>query len=278
MSWRRPLCYAASLPTGGNPGTLGEAMDEPLLSIIIPAHNEERRLPRALEAIDSFLQSWGQSAEVIVVENGSTDRTAEIVEAFARDHPYVRLIRDPQRGKGRAVRQGMLAARGRYRYICDADLSTPIEEVVKFLPPQLDHFDVAIGSREAPGARRIGEPLYRHLIGRVFNTIVRLLAVPGFQDTQCGFKMFRAEAAEDLFRTQRLDGMSFDVEVLFIARLRGYRIVEVPVTWYFNPESRVRLFRDSLNMFRELLLIRWNAWKGRYARSESASPSPADAR
>lgn len=252
-------------------------MSDPFLSIIIPAHNEERRLPRALEQIDRFLRSWRASAEVIVVENGSTDRTAEIAAAFARDHPYIHLIRDPRRGKGLAVRRGMLAARGRYRYICDADLSTPIEEVEKFLPPQLDGFDVAIGSREAPGAQRIGEPLYRHLIGRVFNAMVRLIALPGIQDTQCGFKMFRGEVAEDLFRVQRLNGMSFDVEVLFIARLRGYRIVEVPVIWYFNPESRVRLFRDSLNMFRELLQIRWNAWKGYYARAESRSPSAADA-
>ena len=251
-------------------------MSEPFLSIIIPAHNEEGRLPRALEQIDRFLRAWDRSAEVIVVENGSTDRTAEVAEAFARDHPYVRLIREPRRGKGLAVRRGMLAARGRYRYICDADLSTPIEEVVKFLPPQLDGFDIAIGSREAPGARRIGEPLYRHVIGRVFNAIVRFLALPDFQDTQCGFKMFRAEVAEDLFRVQQLDGMSFDVEVLFIARQRGYRIVEVPVTWYFNPESRVRLFRDSLNMFRDLFRIRWNAWKGRYARPEIHLPSASD--
>jgi dolichyl-phosphate beta-glucosyltransferase len=217
-------------------------MSEPFLSIIIPAHNEERRLPAALEQIDRFLRMWDRSAEVIVVENGSTDRTAEIAEAFARDHPYVRLIREPRRGKGLAVRRGMLAARGRYRYICDADLSTPIEEVVKFLPPQLDGFDIAIGSREAPGARRIGEPLYRHVIGRVFNAIVRFLALPDFQDTQ----------------------------------QRGYRIVEVPVTWYFNPESRVRLFRDSLNMFRDLFRIRWNAWKGRYARPEIRLPSASD--
>ncbi len=251
-------------------------MSEPFLSIIIPAHNEERRLPWALEQIDRFLRTWDRSAEVIVVENGSTDRTAEIAEAFARDHLYVRLIREPRRGKGLAVRWGMRAARGRYRYICDADLSTPIEEVVKFLPPQLDGFDIAIGSREAPGARRIGEPLYRHVIGRVFNAIVRLLALPDFQDTQCGFKMFRAEVAEDLFRVQQLDGMSFDVEVLFIAWQRGYRIVEVPVTWHFNPESRVRLFRDSLNMLRDLLRIRWNAWKGRYARPEIRLPSESD--
>lgn len=253
-------------------------MDDPFLSIIIPAHNEERRLPRTLAQIDRFLQEWRQPAEVIVVENGSTDRTADIVEAFAQDHPYVRLIRTPRRGKGLAVRLGMLAARGRYRYICDADLSTPIEEVTKFLPPRLEGFDVAIGSREVAGARRIGEPLYRHVIGRLFNAIVRALAVPEFQDTQCGFKMFRAEVAEDLFRVQRLEGMSFDVEVLFIARMRRYRIVEVPVTWYFNPESRVRLFRDSLNMFRELLMIRWNAWKGYYGAAQPVSTSSADAR
>jgi len=255
------------LPLGGqSTGVCGLlfAMAEPFLSIVLPAHNEERRIAPALETIHRFLQTWEQPAEVIVVENGSKDRTAELVQAFASRKPYLRLICEARRGKGLAVRKGMLAARGQFRYMCDVDLSTPIQEVVKFLPPQLEDFDVAIGSREAPGAQRVGEPVYRHIVGRLFNGMVRLLAVPGIRDSQCGFKMFRGPVAEDLFRRQRLNGLSFDAELLFLARRRGYRIVEVPVTWYFNTESRVRLFRDSWNMFLELLRIRWNAWKGVY--------------
>jgi dolichyl-phosphate beta-glucosyltransferase len=165
----------------------------------------------------------------------------------------------------------MLAARGEYRFICDADLSMPIEEVNKFLPPALDRYDVAIGSREAPGARRFNEPLYRHLMGRLFTTIVKLLAVRGFEDTQCGFKCFRAEVACDLFGVQRLNGMSFDVEALFIAQRRGYKIVEVPINWYFSAESRVRLIDDSLRMVGELLEVRRNWRRGAYDRVDANS-------
>src|SRR5712691_5004176 len=200
-----------------------------LLSIIIPAYNEERRLPPSLKAIDSFLDHQPYESEVLVVENGSQDLTAVVTEAYAADHPRVRLLREHGRGKGLAARRGMLAAQGRYRFICDADLSMPIEEVSKFLPPLADGFDVAIGSREAPGARRFNEPVFRHVQGRVFSSLVKRLALPGFEDTQCGFKCFRDEVAADLFAVQRFDGMSFDVEVLYVARQRGYRIIEVPV-------------------------------------------------
>jgi dolichyl-phosphate beta-glucosyltransferase len=158
----------------------------------------------------------------------------------------------------------MLAARGEYLFICDADLSMPIEEVAKFLPPQLEDYDVAIASREVEGARRYGEPAYRHLMGRVFNFLVRLLAVPGFQDTQCGFKCFRREVARDIFPYQTMDGWGFDVEVLFIARKRGYRIVEVPINWYYMANSRVKPIRDTLSMLGELLQVRLNDWQGMY--------------
>jgi dolichyl-phosphate beta-glucosyltransferase len=235
-------------------------------SLIIPAHNEEHRLPATLKTVDAFLAKQPYASEVLVVENGSQDFTAVVTEAFAAEHPRVRLIRESRRGKGLAVRRGMLEAAGEYRFICDADLSMPIEEVSKFLPSQLGQYEVAIGSREVAGARRYNEPAYRHLMGRVFNTLVKLFAVPGFEDTQCGFKCFRREAALDIFGVQRLDGMSFDVEALYIACKRGYRIVEVPIDWYYMSESRVRLVEDSLRMFSDILTIRRNWRTGKYAR------------
>ncbi len=234
------------------------------LSIIIPAHNEEHRLPATLKIIDAYLARQAYTSEVLVVENGSQDLTAVVTEAFAADHPRVRLIRESHRGKGLAVRRGMLDAVGQYRFICDADLSMPIEEVAKFLPPQQAPYAVAIGSREAPGARRYNEPIYRHVMGRVFNTLVKVFALPGIEDTQCGFKCFAGEAAIDIFRVQTLTGMSFDVEALYIARKRGYRMVEVPIDWYFMAESRVRLVEDSLRMFADILAIRHNWRTGRY--------------
>ncbi|XWX04438.1 dolichyl-phosphate beta-glucosyltransferase [Aggregatilineales bacterium SYSU G02658] len=236
----------------------------PFLSIIIPAHNEEKRLPPSLAKIDAYLKTQNYTYEVIVVENGSKDRTSEVVREFAQDHPYVRLIEVETRGKGLAVKAGMLAAHGDYRFICDTDLSMPIEEIAKFLPPVREGYDVLIGSREGAGARRIGEPEYRHIMGRVLNFIVKVAAVPDFEDTQCGFKMFKREAAEDLFRVQQMSGIGFDVELIYVAQRRGYRIVDVPITWYFDPDSRMRLFQDSLKILIEIWEIRQNWRKGLY--------------
>jgi dolichyl-phosphate beta-glucosyltransferase len=214
------------------------------------------------------LAKQSYQAEVIVVENGSIDQTADVVREFAQraEHSNITLIQEAQRGKGIAVRRGMLAAHGAYRFMCDADLSMPIEEVNKFLPPTLDSYAVAIASREAPGARRYNEPLYRHIGGRVINFLIKALAVRDFQDTQCGFKSFSAAAALDLFSIQQLDGMSFDVEVLYIAQQRGYRIVEVPINWYFSSESRVRLVQDTLRVISDLFQVRRNYQRGVYDR------------
>lgn len=242
---------------------------QPLLSIIIPAYNEEHRLPVALEKVLNFLQSQTYRSEILVVENGSRDRTAEIAQEYAEHYPNLHLIREPIPGKGLAVRRGMLVAKGEYRFICDADLSMPIEEVNRFLPPQLHEFDIAIGSREVPGAVRYNEPVYRHIIGRGFNLLVRILTVPGIQDTQCGFKCFRAEVVDDLFQTQVLNGWTFDVEVLFIAYKRGYSVVEVPIPWYYNPGSRVRLLQDTMTMFSDLFRIRRNWRRGIYGPHQS---------
>ena len=240
--------------------------NSPLLSIIIPAYNEEGRLPATLPQVVAFARAQVYPVELLVVDNASTDRTPDIVREIAREHPSISLLHQPVRGKGAAVRKGMLEGQGEYLFICDADLAMPIEEVSKFLPPTLSDYDVAIASREAAGAVRYNEPWYRHLMGRVFNLAVRLLAVPSIQDTQCGFKCFRREAARDIFATQKIDGWAFDVEILHIARRRGYRIVEVPINWYYGEGSRVSPIRDSVDMLIEVLRIRRNGRAGLYDR------------
>jgi glycosyltransferase involved in cell wall biosynthesis len=237
---------------------------EPFLSLIVPAHNEQARLPVSLPKIHDFLTAQPYTWEIVVVDSGSLDGTAEVVNDFAARWSGLRLVRVDRPGKGLAVRTGMLAARGDYRFICDADLSMPIGEVPRFLPPQLRDVDIAIASREVAGAARHDEPAYRHLIGRAFNLLVRRLTIPEIQDTQCGFKCFRRAVAEDLFRVQRLDGWTFDVEVLYVALRRGYRITEVPIPWYYEPGSRVRVLRDSLTMFTDLFRIRRNWRRGLY--------------
>lgn len=238
-------------------------MTKPFLSIIIPARNEERRLPQTLEQVVRFVQTRNFLTEIIVVVNASTDRSLEVASAFAAQHENARILPEDLPGKGRAVQKGMLAASGSYRFFADADLSMPIEEVLRFIPPAVD-VPIAIASREAPGAVRYDEPAYRHLTGRVFNTLIRALVLPALNDTQCGFKMFRADVAEDLFRRQTLMGWSFDVELLYIASRHGIPILEIPIPWYFNPDSKVSVARDSWRMFTDLLTIRRNGRKGLY--------------
>jgi dolichyl-phosphate beta-glucosyltransferase len=236
----------------------------PFLTIVVPAYNEAERLPVTLPQIMAFAEAQEFPVEVVVVDNASTDRTGEIVHQMMDLHPNLVLLHQPIRGKGAAVRKGMLAGRGEYLFICDADLAMPIEEVSKFLPPAVPEYDVAIASRELPGAVRYNEPWYRHLMGRVFNLIVRTLAVPGIQDTQCGFKSFRHPVAQDLFSTQKIDGWAFDVEILHIAFRRGYRMIEIPIHWYYGEGSRVSPIRDSFNMLLEVLRVRRNGRAGLY--------------
>jgi glycosyltransferase involved in cell wall biosynthesis len=238
----------------------------PFLSIVFPAHNEEERLPETLRQVDNFVSSQPFSTEVIIVENASEDRTMQIAREFAADHSYVQVVHLDLPGKGRAVQTGMLTARGAYRFICDVDLSMPINEITRFLPPQKQDVSIAIASREAPGAVRYNEPQYRHLVGRVFNNLVRWTVLPHLQDTQCGFKCFTAETAETLFPLQTITGWTFDVEILAVANHRGYRIEEVPIQWYYQPRSKVNVWKDSLKMARDLLLIRRKLRRGDYDR------------
>lgn len=231
---------------------------------MIPAYNEETRLPRTLRQVFAYLEKQSYPYEVIVVENASTDRTLEVAQIFARDHPALRVLRESQPGKGNAVRRGMLEARGEFRFISDADLSMPIEELSRFLPPALTNFDVAIGSREAPGAVRYNEPSYRHLGGRLINHVIQWLILPGLNDTQCGFKCFRGAIAETLFQQQTLMGWSFDIELLYLARRHKYRLVEVPIHWYYDAESKVSAVRDAMRMIGDIFRIHFNAMRGRY--------------
>lgn len=240
----------------------------PKISIIIPAYNEECRLPDALKKITAWIQTINFEVEILIVENGSQDKTTEIAESYARDFDNI-VVLHSSKGKGAAVREGMLHGKGEYLFICDADLSMPITEIENFLPAFAAGYNIVIGSREAPGARRYNEPFHRHFMGRVFNTIVRWLVAPGFDDTQCGFKLFQREAARDLFVRQTISGWTFDVEIIYLALKYGYRVTEVPINWYFNPDSRISIFQDTWQMFRDLMRIRLNGWNGVYDRVSS---------
>ena len=239
---------------------------DPFLSLVIPAYNEESRLPDTLTVILDYLGRQPYTWEIVVADDGSFDATATIVRDIAtRSGADIRVLDLPHRGKGWAVRNGMLAARGQYRCLCDADLSMPIAQLARLLPSdELDGADIVIGSREATGAQRIGEPIRRHLTGRVFNALTRLLAVPGIADTQCGFKVFSARAAEVLFPLQTIDGFCFDVELLFLARRLEFSVTEVGIEWHWHAESKVNFLRDTHQMVRDLLLVRWHWLTGRY--------------
>jgi cellulose synthase/poly-beta-1,6-N-acetylglucosamine synthase-like glycosyltransferase len=244
--------------------------DAPYLTIVIPAYNEAQRLPASLERLHKYVVGRAERIEVVVVDDGSSDGTVEVVQGWVCRWPALRLIQGAHRGKGGAIRTGVLAARGEYVAMADADFSMPASEFDRFSSSVLGPYDVAIGSREVAGAQRLGEPWLRFLMSRVFNHFARFLLVRGIRDTQCGFKCLRREAALDLCTFQTVEGWGFDVELLHIARLRGYRICEVPVVWRYVKGSRIHPLRDALAMVGELLAIRVNSWRGRYAEGVSA--------
>jgi dolichyl-phosphate beta-glucosyltransferase len=230
-------------------------MSAPFISVIIPVYNEGNRLSPCLEQVIHFMSSRYQyTHEIIIVDNGSTDDTLHIAQCYVNTYQHVHALSLPMRGKGIAVRRGMLFAEGRWRYMCDVDLSTPIETLPKFLELS-KHFDVVIGSR-ALTPSLVETTLTRRVIGRAFHALVGVL-VPGVMDTQCGFKLFRDVAARAIFNRAQLPGMAFDVEALYLARLLGYSIGEMPVPWTHNPDSRVRLVWDALEMARDVLSIPW---------------------
>lgn len=228
------------------------------LSVVIPAYNEAKRIGKTLGMIRTYLQKQSYAWEVIVVDDGSTDATARLADEQLEGLPNVVLVNPGNRGKGYSVKRGMLQAQGRYVLFSDADLSTPIEEVSAFLKYLEGDRDLVIGSRALPESHvEIHQNILRELMGRTFNLLARVLAYKGIHDSQCGFKCFRREVARDLFGCQKLEGFSFDVEIVYLAQKKGYRLLELPVTWRNSPASRVNVIRDSIGMFVDLLRIRW---------------------
>jgi dolichyl-phosphate beta-glucosyltransferase len=236
------------------------------LSVVIPAYNEAQRIGRTLDELRTELPRLSPSWEIRVVDDGSRDETPQIVTAAAAQHEGIVLQREPHRGKGGAVRYGLLAARGDLRFMCDADLSMAAADIARFLTIVPSRADIAIATREGAGAHRVGEPEHRHLLGRVFNHLVRATVLTDLSDTQCGFKMFTARAVEAIFPYVTIDGWAFDIEALVIARRRGLRIQEIPIEWHYRDRSQVSPLRDPLLMAKDVLKIRANALRGRYDR------------
>lgn len=238
----------------------------PDLSIIVPAYNEASRIEPTIRDIVGYCRSGRRVFELLLIDDGSSDETSSIGRRLSEEFPELRLIRlAANQGKGFAVRTGVLNATGRAVLFADADGSTPISEIERLESALNAGADVAVGSREGGGeAVRVKAKLHRRLIGRTFHFLVESLANPGIKDTQCGFKLFRSEVSHDLFSRMRMNGFSFDVEVLVMARRRGYRVAEVPVNWTHQPGSKVRLTVDSLQMAADLFRIRAHCLKGEY--------------
>lgn len=227
------------------------------LSVVIPTYNEEKRLPQTLETVLAFLAKQSYKSEVIVSDDGSRDRTVAIAKELLKESSHRVLVAAQNRGKGHAVRQGMLAANGNYVLFTDADLSTPIEEVTRFLIFLEKDQDVVIGSRALSNSQvEVHQGFLRETMGKVFNLMAQIFAFKGIHDSQCGFKCFRREAAQKLFGLQKLNGFSFDVEIVYLAQKLGFRLLELPVIWRNSAQSRVQVFRDPLVMFWDVLRIR----------------------
>ena len=248
--------------------------DKPHLSVIIPAYNEEPNFKKgAIDEVPKYLEAQDYSYEVLIVDDGSDDKTADLAEAFAKKHSNIRVIKNPHQGKAETVKTGVQEARGELILFTDFDQATPLAEVEKLLP-HFPQFDIVIGSRQLPGAKREKEPFHRHLMGLVFNLIVQAIAIRGIWDTQAGFKCFKNEVAKELFGQLKVYGKgkkvqgalvtAFDVELLFIAKKRGYKIKEVPIIWHHVATSGVSPLKDSMRMFRDVLKVRLNDLKGVY--------------
>lgn len=251
------------------------ARSRPFLSVVIPAYNEAHRLPRTLPQVIEYLSVQGYSYEVLIVDDGSSDGTSGIVRQMMARHLCLRLLSCEHRGKAYAVRKGVLAAAGERVLFTDADLSAPIHQTQLLMSCLDDGYDIAIGSREAPGARRLDEPTYRHIMGRVFNLFMRAIMGNGIQDTQCGFKLFTRAAAQSVFcrlllypeDSPRITGpmvTGMDVEVLQVAHRQGYRTKEVGVEWHYSAGSKVRPTLDSYRMFKDIVRVRYHDIMGRY--------------
>ncbi len=252
----------------------------PRYSIVIPAYNESARIPATLRAVLSCIRKNGWDAEVIVVNDGSTDETVRVVEEIASTAPELRLLQNPgNHGKGYSVRNGVLHAAGDIVMFTDSDLSAPIDEADRLFAAIAAGADIAIGSRWLESGRQTHrQPLYRQFFGRCFNAVCRMVMRLPFADTQCGFKAFTRAAAQTVFQLQTIERWGFDPEILFIALKRGFRVVEVPVSWAHDERTRMSYLRDGLQMLKELAMIRWNALMGRYSRRIDATLRTGESR
>lgn len=246
------------------------------LSIVIPAYNEEENFKKGvLESVNQFIKKQSKTVEVLIVDDGSTDDTTRLVKEWIKDKTRWKLIRNSHKGKAQTVKTGVLNSKGKLILFTDFDQATPISEIEKLFPFLEKGYDVAIGSREVKGSKRLDEPWYRHLMGRGFNLLVNLLALRGIHDTQCGFKLFTKKAAFNLFESMRVYSDTeekeaftgaFDVEILYLAQKKGYKIAEVPVHWKHIETSRVNPIRDSMRMFFDLIKIRITDLTGKYGK------------
>jgi len=252
------------------------SIQNPFCSVVIPAYNEEARIISSLEKLLTYVKVQGWRSEIIVVDDGSGDRTSEIVRSFATDNREIRLLKNSRnRGKGYSVRRGMLSAEGEVLLFTDADLSSPIEEIVKLLEAIRHGADIAIGSRWLRSSLQTQrQSLRRQVLGRAFNLLPRFLLGLNYKDTQCGFKAFTRRAAIAIFPLQKIEGWGFDPEVLFLGKRAGFKVIEVPVAWAHSEGTRIRPFVDGVRMAWEMVKIRWNASTGEYAiRQETAAGS-----
>ncbi len=244
------------------------------VSVVIPAYNEELRIRNSLQKVMNFMNDNYEDYEVLLIDDGSTDRTVLIGEEFAKNYPKLKIVKNPHSGKGYTVKTGILMSKKDYILFSDADLATPIEDLKRFLVWITDNdFDIAIGSREGIGAQRQKEPLIRHLMGRIFNFIIQVVILKGINDTQCGFKLFKKDVAYKIFNATLLypggeiEGpmvTAFDVEVLFLAQKMGYKIKEIPVNWTYIDESKVNPLKDSIRNFLDVMKVKYNDIKGVY--------------
>ena len=230
---------------------------QPNLAIIIPVFNEEERIGATLNLVVNFLRTREYASEIVVSDDGSTDSTVSVVKQFINDGSNIKLLELAHHGKGWAIKNGMLSATGKHRFICDADLSMPIEQMERFFVNDSGCVEIAIGSREMPLSRRLGEPFSRRLMGRIYNLLVKGMGVSGITDSQCGFKCFSGEQVFALFNKQTISGFAFDVEILFLAQRAGITIREIDIDWYYMPDSKVRPILDSICMTWDLARIRW---------------------
>lgn len=251
-------------------------------SIVIPAYNESDKISSTITQVLGFMRGFTESFELIVVNDGSKDNTAQIVNDIAKENPELTLLDNPHKGKGYAVWSGIMKAEGELIYMADADLSTPISELKKLSVWATDqNFDLVVASREGIGAKRVGEPFYRHLMGRIFNLWVQMIALPGIQDSQCGFKLFKKQAAKNIFSRLLIYGGeskqlkdaylgAWDVEVLYLARKLRYTVKQVPVTWVHVKTTRISPLRDSVKMALDVIKVRINDVKGKYGSAQTA--------